>query len=253
MGFELSDCHCDTRSGRDRQGFPGWNEVCSCRRWMRLPVSTLDNMSSNQGTKRRRSSPAATTPRRSRSSLFALSPPLQVTVSEPPPPLESAPAAAATAPDAKKLNFLQRLSEACKGHQAKDHVGSKATTEKDIPSNCQDEMEAVRRLLPKMHKVFRPSATTTSAMIQELCAFYVQGLHGRFCPFAPSVLFDRGDAQVGTLVLRGRFCSRMTFVSSLLSSLSTCCLFVSALYFSSDGSSAGKAGGRNHSTSFAHR
>jgi hypothetical protein len=192
--------------------------------------------STNHGQKRRRSA-SSSSPRRPprRPSLFAESSPtlcvetkrpsdvvVPETVAE---PIASVPAAAAAAIDQKKRDFLHRLSQACLQHKAKEHAHHDTTSSSTTTSNsstCEAEMQAVQRLMPRMHQFFANDA----AAMPHICDFYIQGLHGSFCPLAPRILFE-GPEGMCLKVVHTRI--ELSIAHTLSLSLVACRLFAAPL------------------------
>ena len=131
--------------------------------------------------------------------------------------------------------MLLQLSGSCARHRSRHEKGRISAhpndVEGEVPKFCQDVINTLRKVMPKVEQAYRASTNPRVEDIGHICDFFEQVIEGGFCPHAPHLL------RLGKRVNDGKrlyfFISRdcMAFLISVILQFCPASIFYSRIFF----------------------
>ena len=90
--------------------------------------------------------------------------------------------------DTQERHLLLMLSECCNKHGLTHNTD---VPHEEIPERCQRDIDALRKILPKVECMVAVEEKPHPLDVAQLCHFYQTVMNGGFCPHAP-LLFEWG-------------------------------------------------------------
>lgn len=119
----------------------------------------------------------------------------------------------ADAPKSDEPSLLFELSESCARHRLrheKNHIATDSVDEVGgVPAFCQDVINTLRKILPKVEKHYHASRNPKPEDISHICDFYEQVIEGGFCPHAPLIIKQGKHGSDGKIC---RYCFFKIFI-----------------------------------------